>query len=67
MANFIIINGNKVANIIVAESLEDATTTMLATNAGNLVIPSDTAPEGWQHTWSWDGSTLVPPVLNDAE
>jgi hypothetical protein len=67
MANFIIINGSRIANVIVADSLEDATTTMTATNMGNHVILSDSAPEGWNHSWSWNGSTLVPPVSNDAE
>ena len=65
MANFIIINGSKIANIVVADNLEEATEAMFAMHMGNLAIPSDSAPEGWQHTWSWNGSELIPPASND--
>jgi|688.fasta_scaffold10061_8 hypothetical protein len=60
MANFAVINGNKVVNIIVAETLEDAEINVSATC---VEITDDLTPKP-SLGWSWDGNVFS-NVLDD--
>jgi hypothetical protein len=64
MSYFAIINGGLVDNIIVADSIEDATQIAFNSNQNVIAVEINNEPNSPGIGWTYDGTTFEKPILS---
>lgn len=67
MPKYAIVYGNRVSNVIIADSLEDANELAVAASLGDFAVQVSKDPGSPDVGWTWDGTQLIHPPMGEPD